>query len=109
MIDDKAVEAAARALDPGIWDQKSPGYTRAEVESFHYRRRKSAEQARDALQAALPVLLEGKAEEIARVIDPEAWDGGLMMSPPKRNKLRRSSLAKADRIISILTGGQDDR
>lgn len=105
MISEKAVEAAAAALDPGIWQQEHPGYTRAEVESFHFRRRKSAEEARAALSAALPVLLEEKRDDVYRI----------MTETLRIETIERGSIdihrvvgisAAADRIISIMGGGE---
>lgn len=70
MISDKAVEAAARALDPLIWEMNLPGHTRSEVEDFHHRRQKSIRSARAALLAALPHLNEpGDPATIKRLLD----------------------------------------
>lgn len=96
MISDKAVEAAARAhRDAGFYEGED-----------NYKAR-----FRAALQAALPVLLEGKAEEIARVIDPGAWtnadQNGREWAEEHTEILL--SIAKANRIISVLTGGEDER
>lgn len=82
--------------------------------------------ARAALSAALPVMLEGKREEIARVIDPDGyWErldscnhalATVQMNDDQRHALTKvrddelrctaESLAKADRIIAMLGGGE---
>lgn len=66
---------------------------------------------RAALTAALPVLLEGKAEEIARVIDPGAWtnadQNGREWAEEHTEILL--SIAKANRIISSIMGESDEQ
>lgn len=80
--------------------------------------------ARAALSAALPLLLEGKREEIAREIEPEAFDnvafarnwsqrhfpsakGWWLPSGCERSLIRvQDAFARADRIISIMGGGE---
>lgn len=85
-----------------------------------------ADPMRAALSAALPVMLEGKREEIARVIDPDGyWErldscnhalATVQMNDDQRHALTKvrddelrctaESLAKADRIIAMLGGGE---
>lgn len=97
-ISDKAVEAGARAVF-SIRENGTPLLKEKDV-------------IRTALQAALPVLLEGKAEEIARVIDPNAWTfadrhkANPAMAAEIKNEVY-PSLSRANRIISILTGESD--
>jgi hypothetical protein len=53
-VTEAMVEAAARAIDPAIWEHDAPEIpTRAKVEEFHYRRQASVRTARAALAAAL--------------------------------------------------------
>jgi len=51
---EKAVEAGAAAVDPEIWAMDTPPPTRADIEAFHARRRKSVEIAKAVLTAASP-------------------------------------------------------
>lgn len=95
MISDEAVEAGARAVF-SVRENGTPLLKEKDV-------------IRTALQAALPALLEGKAEEIARVIDPQAWNFADRWSatPGMATEIKyetAGSIAKANRIISILTG-----
>ena len=78
----------------------------------------------DALSAALPVLLEGKREEIARVIEPWAFsdvEGAIdwcRIHRPERDGwellafchnslgLVQAAFDRADRIIAMLGGGE---
>lgn len=92
MISDKAVEAAARAACAGLWDRLTPAAQEATLINM-----------RAALQAALPVLLEGKAEEIARVIDRGAFEEERAEKRSYRRKVAREA---ADRIIAMLTDGK---
>ena len=112
MISDKAVEAAARALARGhaehLLKSGAMDYQGSRSEAIgnyvedNWPLFETPAQA--ALQAALPVLLEGKAEEIARAIDPLPWSDDWMNHPKLRETRKTESLAKANRIISILTG-----
>lgn len=106
MISDEAVEAGARAVF-SIRENGTPLLKEKDV-------------IRTALQAALPVLLGGKAEEIARVIAGEVnatgWNS-VYASPHFAGKQSADrlwpswpdALVKTDRIISILTGESDER
>lgn len=84
MIDDKAVEAAFQAMHVNA-------------------SRPSMEIARAALQAALPVLLEGKAEEIARVIR-EGLSAPGYSDPAMKLAHEHDIDITANRIISIFDG-----
>lgn len=107
MISDKAVEAALKASVPGgsevwCWLPQKDAWTPHET---------AKDVMRCALRDAIPVLLEGKAEEIARVIDPGAWtnadQNGREWAEEHTEILL--SIAKANRIIAILTGESDER
>lgn len=119
MISDKVVEAAARAADPQLWawaDKQMAAFPADPRERIYeiLDVQVSLNKARAALQAALPVLLEGKADEIARVIAGEfnatGWHS-VCASPHFAGKQSADrlwpswpdALVKTDRIISILT------
>lgn len=105
MISDKAVEAAARAHDAEDAAQRGePDPWSIEGEDFKEFRASRIVAMRAALQAALPVLLEGKAEEIARAVAPNAFGYNSNPDSLALKLLRKDALAKANRIISILTG-----
>lgn len=55
-LNEKAVEAAATALDPEIWAMDGPGLTRSEVQIFHQRRQDSAVAASATVRAYLAAL-----------------------------------------------------
>lgn len=115
MISEEAVEAAARAACQVSWEMLDP-----------MQRAAMLAEMRAALSAALPLLLEGKREEIARVIDPDGyWErldscnhalATVQMNDDQRHALTKvrddelrctaESLAKADRIIAMLGGGE---
>ena len=74
-FDDKAVEAAARAIDPDAWKDDLPIPTRADTVKFHERRQKSAQLARSALDAALSTIPApaGTAEAVEMIATADQW------------------------------------
>ena len=53
LTSEEAVEAGARAVDPGIWKDDLPVPTRSDTIQFHARRQASVTEARAAIQAAI--------------------------------------------------------
>lgn len=93
MISDKAVEAAARAM----WRYERQNDQHDESFKLTW----YAGEARAALQAALPVLLEGREEEIVAHIDR------VIVFFDAQGGDKFTSHDAASRIISILTGESD--
>lgn len=118
MISDKAVEVAAEEIFNSARGGNDPRtLTEAKGELSEW----ISKHARAALQAALPVLLEGNAEEIARVIreaieaSPNADVGGIGYDDDAKMIFSYVDIGELDlreianRIISILTGESDER
>lgn len=115
MISEKAVEAAAEGVHATMCpDGAAAGFTFAKSDDVHKDYCRTV--ARAALSAALPLLLEGKREGIARVIEPGAWgvydqcvrdlDHPYLDQKVVIKAQIVSSLDRADRIIAMLTDGK---
>lgn len=123
MISGKAVEAAARAHDAEDAAQRGePDPWSIEGDDFTEFRSDRIASMRAALSAALPVMLEGKREEIARLCAPDVFlNADLAMKWEKIDKpadrwwsagmaMRlvdvQAAFDRADRIIAMLGGGE---
>lgn len=115
MISEKALRAAGMALVGAKWDMGHrlvSGEKLSAIEMAEY-------EAKAVLKAALPVLLDGKAEEIARLVFVAMrWAAEHSPGPAKEaphwvergnSNAQEEARDIANRIISILTGGEDER